>query len=68
MALIETQVPSLRMTKVKLDTEKKILEVLGEKHKLNREVSDVISLLMDEINSLNTIYTVFAETNKMGKS
>ena len=68
MALIETKVPSLEMMIIKLDTAKKVLEVRGRKHNLNKGVTDVISMLIDEVNTLNAFYEAFAETNKIGRS
>ena len=68
MALIQTKVPNLQMLSIKLDTKKRELEAKGVKHTLNKDVSDVISMLIDEINTLNTFYEAFAEANRIGQS
>ena len=68
MALLKTKIPMIELRKIKLDTLKKEIEIEGKKFRVDKEVNEVISLLITEVNVLSTIYDALFETDKIGKS
>ena len=56
------------MTTVKLDTEKRIVEIGKEKFKVEKPVNDIIMMLIDEVNSLTIIYETLQDNNNIGSA
>ena len=68
MALVKTKIPTISTLKIKLDTKKRVIELRGEKFKVTEDVSNVLELLISEINVLTALFENINEFGEIGES
>ena len=51
MALLKAKIPTISTLKIKLDTSKRIIELRGQKYKVTKDVSNVMEILITDLDS-----------------
>ena len=68
MALLKAKIPTISTLKIKLDTSKRIIELRGQKYKVTKDVSNVMEILITEINVLTSLFETVTHSSQIGES